>query len=269
MRFPPIIGLLLLALGLLSALPLHLAQPSATIEEGAQVSFGDVGPGQTFVVQIDPIAMRDGQFAGQWDRASATGLPEGWVSKPAKLYQKPLQVEIVVPPDASDGDYVSTITVEDENGRENIGNTFVFSVLVHVRHDVLAMVVDPHSQETGAGQPARFTITLTNTGSANDVFDVTSSGVKGWAFRKSVYLAAGASKTITYEVVGSDESDYRVTLSARSTSSPLIRQEQPVGLTVRTNLLSDYKATSHGVMLFPILQAPIYGLAGLLALLFP
>src|SRR5205085_1362601 len=137
---------------------------------------------------------------------------------------------------AADGDYVIGLALTQEGGHAELGGQAHFTLLVHVSHDVLSMKVDPTGIETGAGQPARFTIQLSNTGSANDVFDVSYDGVRGWAFRKSVYLAAGASKSITYEVVGQDESDYHVTLSAKSSSSPLIHQEQPVALTVRTNL---------------------------------
>ncbi len=275
----PVLLLLLALSGLLLAaapaplsapLPLSLLLPRAQVPSGGQVSYGQVGPGQTFIVQIDPVVKdANNEVLGQWYQATASSLPGGWTSRPSKVYQKPLQVEITPAADAPDGDYVFSVDVAQEGGHTELGGTTTFSVLVHVSHDVLAMSVDPAGAETGAGQPARFSITLTNTGSAPDTFDVSSSGVAGWSFQKTVYLAAGASKSITYEVVGQDESDYHVVLSARSSSSPLIHQEQPVALTVHTNLLSDYKATSHGVLLFPILQAPVYALSGLLALFFP
>ncbi|MDE1797932.1 MAG: hypothetical protein KGH63_00815 [Candidatus Micrarchaeota archaeon] len=271
-RILPVLLLLALSSILLavSPQPLQLLQPTATVPDGGQVEYGSVGPGQTFIVQIDPVVTdANGVLLNQWYQAQAVNLPAGWTSRPSMVFQKPLQVEITPAPDALDGDYVVNLAVSQEAGHTELGGSETFSVLVHVKHDVLAMTVDPPSAEVGAGQPARFTITLTNTGSANDVFDVSSSGVAGWSFQKNVYLSAGASKSITYEVVGTDESDYHVTLSARSSSSSLIHQEQPVALTVRTNLLSDYRATSRGVLLFPILQAPMYALSGIISLFFP
>lgn len=261
--------LLLLSLSFAAVSSIQLTQPAALVTSGGQVDYGGyVGPGQTFTVEIDPIANEKGQFLGQWYQAYATDLPQGWNSRPSKTFQKPLQVEITPAPDTPDGDYVVLLALIQEPGHSELGGSFPFQVLVHVRHDVLSMSVDPASAEVGAGQPARFTLTLTNTGSAPDVFEITSSGVSGWAFNKRVYLAPSASKTITYELAGSDEADYHVQLSARSISSPLIGQQQPVALTVRTNLISDYKATSHGVLLFPILMVPVYSLSGILSLFF-
>ncbi|MFH1306646.1 MAG: hypothetical protein ABIH83_03255 [Candidatus Micrarchaeota archaeon] len=93
--------------------------------------------------------------------------------------------------------------------------------------------------------------------------------MKDWEFEKKIYLPPGASKSFTYEVVGNDEASYRVKYTVQSDSSPLIHDMEEVQLNVKTNLISDYQATSHGVLLFPIIQIPMYALAGLIGLLFP
>ncbi|MFH0927015.1 MAG: hypothetical protein V1822_00360 [Candidatus Micrarchaeota archaeon] len=255
---------------LFSVNTIGLLEPKTTAFEGEQATYGNVGPGQTFTVQIDPI-VRDsaGNFLGQWDTAEVISLPEGWSAKPSKIYDNPLIVEITAEKNAPEGDYLIQIDVNDEKGQENIGGDFTFWILVTVRHDVLGMSITPEHLEAGAGQPARFEVTLNNLGSAKDVFSINATGVKGWEFARKIYLPPGGSKTFTYEVIGNDEASYNVAFSAVSDSSNLIHREQKVSLGVRTSLLSDYKATSHGVLLFPIISTPIYSLAGLIGLLFP
>jgi len=247
-----------------------LLQPQTTLFEGEQVEYGSVGPGQTFIVQIEPIVWAsDGEFLGQWDISQAASLPDGWSTKPSKIYDNPLVVEITVEPNAPEGEYLIPIIVTDEKGQENIGNEISFDVLVNVRHDVLDMSVAPKSIEVGAGQPAIFKVTLTNLGSAKDVLSIRASGVKGWELERKIYLQPATQKSFTYEVVGNDEASYGVTFSAVSDSSELIHDEENVALFVHTSLISDYKATSHGVLLFPIISTPIYSIAGLIGLLFP
>jgi hypothetical protein len=172
------------------------------------------------------------------------------------------------PLQAKEGDYYVSIKTVDELGQEEIGDEVEFTLLVHVRHDVLDMTVEPQTLKAGAGQPARFEITLFNKGSAKDVFSVNARGVKDWELEKKIYLPPASSKTFVYEVMGNDESSYHVTFTAESDSSSLINDSSRVELEVRTDLFSDYKATSQGVLLFPILQIPIYAVAGIISLLF-
>ena len=262
--------MLLLSAAVFSLTTLELLEPKTTVIEGEQIDYGSVGPGQTFTVQIQPLVYKsDGEFRGQWDIAEVTSLPEGWSAKHSKIYDNPLVLEITTEPNAAEGDYLVSVLVTDEKGQEHIGDSFEFWLLVTVRHDVVDMSVTPQSLEVGAGQPARFKVTLSNLGSAKDVYSINARGVKGWEFERKIYLLPGAQKSFTYEVIGNDESSYTVRFDAVSDSSSLIHDEQQVSLEVHTSLLSDYKATSHGVLLFPILSSPIYSLAGLLGLLFP
>jgi len=159
------------------------------------------------------------------------------------------------------------VKMVDEGNSEQLGGELPATIIVHVRKDVMSMRADPQAIETSAGQPARYYVTISNLGTASDRFVVSSSGVSSWEFSRTVYLAPNSSKTIAYEVVGEEETLYNVKITARSLSSPLISQSQPVSLMVRSNLISDYKATSNGVLLFPFLMAPMYSLAGLIALI--
>ena len=263
---------LALLLALVSAVePIHLLLPDAQVVEGSQIDYGTVGPGQTFSIKIAPLVNDpdDGSYLGRWDLASVTDLPSGWKSRPSGLYGNPLELEVTTDPLASDGDYTFRVVVEDENFGDHIGDRVTFDVIVHVRTDVLKADITPLHQETGAGQPARYTITLTNLGTAPDTFRVSTSGVKGWSYQMNEYLGPGATKTFNYEIVGTDEAYYPLVIKVESYSSPKIRYEENVTLQVRTNLGADYRATSHGVLLYPPVMLPVYSLAGILGLIFP
>ncbi len=263
--YTALVALLMLAGALTWAVePLQLLQPNALVMPGSQVDYGTVGPGQTFQIKIDYVVKKDGQFLGQWDDAAVTGLPQGWSAKPGVVYPDMMLLEVTVDPASPDGDYTLPVRIDDAGGRENIGGQFPFSLLVHVKRDLLRMDVQPQMLQVGAGQPARFEVTLTNMGTASDRFEITSENISSWALSKSVYLAGGASKKIVYEVVGNDEANYKMSIDSRSASSGLISQTQPVELDVHSDLISDMKATSNGVLLFPTLEMPVYSLAGLL-----
>ena len=277
MRHLPLFALLALfvlaACPLWAMQPLNLVLPATTVNNGGVIDYGMVGPGQSFDIKISPNVYENndgaGKYLGRWDGSYAANLPVGWKSRPSGLYGDPLTVEVTVDPMAAEGDYTFSVVTEDENGADHIGGVITFDVVVHVRKDVLGASITPLSQEVGAGQPARFSVTLTNLGTAPDTFRVGASGVKGWSYVVSEYLAPGATKTFNYEVVGGDEAYYPLVLYVESESSPQIRYEQPVSLQVRTNLVADYKATSHGVLLYPPVMLPVYSVAGILGLFFP
>ncbi|MCX8198031.1 MAG: hypothetical protein N3F07_02450 [Candidatus Micrarchaeota archaeon] len=264
---------LLLALSLAClAFPIAVIAPVSTqIEDGGQLPVGDVGPGQTFVVSVEPKVHSGGKYGlgGAYDQLIATSLPEGWSSSPSRLYSDPLQADITVPADAKDGDYPVELTLWDEAGEMGLGKNASFKLQVRVRKDVMDMKVEPAFRSVGAGQPARYSITIVNKGIANDVFTLGSSGVRNWEFRRSVYIPSGTSKTVNYELVGEEESEYQVKIWAKSSSSDAIKSEQDVRLQVKSDLLSDYRAVNKGVLLFPLAQAPAYFAIGLLSNLLP
>ncbi|VVB57261.1 Uncharacterised protein [uncultured archaeon] len=254
-----------------AAQPIQLLVPQTHVVEGSQLDYGTVGPGQTFSIQIYPIVTdaSSGRYLGRWDMASVSDLPAGWSSRPSGQYGNPIELEVTVDPLASEGDYNFSVNVDDQDSADHIGGRVSFTVMVHVSTHVLDARVSPLSQEVGAGQPARFTITLTNLATAPDTFRVSAQGVKGWSYQTNEYLAPGESKSFNYEVVGTDEAYYPMSISVQSFSSPQIHFEQPVSLQVRTNLGADYRATSHGVLLYPPVMLPVYSMAGILGLIVP
>jgi len=244
-----------------------LAPVQSELAGGMEIAIGNVGPGQTFSVIVDPKAATGGAYGtgGAYDRLSAVSLPDGWSSTPSKLYSAPLQSDITVSKDAADGEYEVKMALWDEAGDKGLGGEMEFTVKATITHDVMGMTVEPPGISTGAGQPARYAITIMNKGMANDVFNVGSTGVRDWEFRRSIYIPSQTTKVVSYEVVGDEEADYEVKIWARSSSSDKIGAEVPVTLRVNTDLFSDFKAINKGVLLFPATEAPLYFIVGLLS----
>ncbi len=236
------------------------------VQEGDMIDLGTIGPGQTVSIEADPIMTTGGihGIGGTYDMAVAEDLPEGWTTKESKLYQNPLQVTITADPDAEPGNYTAKIIVIDESNGEELGNV-TFDAKVTITYDVVEFDVSPESLEVGPGQPAIFEITIENKASTSDVFEVSALGPKRWEFRKPVFVPAQSSKTIHYEIVGEEEETYKATVSIVSLASENIADEKNVTLLIKPSLLGDYTATNNGVLVFPIFQAPIYALAGLLS----
>src|SRR4030095_7224481 len=261
---------LALLLLLASAFALDLESPHVTdIRTGDVVDLGTIGPGQTVELRVVREVKTGGIYGegGIYDRAFAEDLPRGWTSQESDLYQNPMQVTISADPDAPEGDYKVRVTVIDEGDGEHLGNV-TFIAKVQVNYDVMDFDVSPSYINVGPGQPARFSIKITNKGSTSDVFQVSALGVKRWELIKPVYVPAQSTRTVQYEIVGDEEETYRATVKAESLASKNIVDEKNVTLFIHSDLLGDYKATNNGPMVFPIFEAPIYSLAGLLSNLF-
>jgi hypothetical protein len=248
---------------LLLAIPIFaievLTPVQANVGSNEELYLGRVGPGQTVFFSVQPKIWEGGVhgIGGRWDQIVFSNVPPGWTGSPSKLYADPLQAELQVAPDARDGRYIAKATIVDEEGGEKLGNIPI-NLAIEVDRKVLEMEIAPSSIQTGAGQPARYSITLRNTGVANDVFTLASSGLPDWNFQRNLYVPAGSSKKVAYEIVGNEEGMYPIKIISKSTSSPLIVRSQDVRLDVKTDLISDFKATRNGVLLFPFLEGPLY-----------
>jgi len=239
------------------------------VGNGDVIDLGTMGPGQTVYIQIDPkvgVGGIHGQ-GGIYDQAMVGELPRGWTSVDSKLYQDPLMVTISADPDASEGNYSVRITVADENDGEKLGN-ITFIAKARITYDIMDFDVSPNYRSVGPGQPARFKISITNKASTGDAFQVSATGAKRWEFVKPVYVPAQSTKSVYYEIVGDEEETYRTTIDVVSLASRNINASENVTLFIRSDLIGDYKSTNSGVLVFPIFQAPVYSLAGLLSNLF-
>lgn len=239
------------------------------VNEADIIDLGVIGPGQTVSVEINPQVETGGihGIGGYYDQAVVSLLPEGWTSQESELYgnvENPLQVKISAAPDAPPGDYSAKITVIDEADGEKLGN-LTFTARMHVTWDVLDVVIEPNTIKVGPGQPARYSITVINKGNAADVFEVSSENVKRWEYKRSIYVPAMSSRTVFYEIVSEEEEQFRPVITVKSKSSENIMVENELSVFVETGLFGDMKATNNGLIVFPVFESLIYGIAGLVS----
>ncbi len=268
MRLLPLFAIICLLAFPLFAIEM-LSPRQLELTHGDKVEIGSIGVGQTIAISVKPEVSIGGKFGqgGVYDQLVIVSAPVGWKYKDSKTTSSPLQAEITAPVDAQEGEYEITMRILDEENREELGY-LDFTAKVLVKRDIMDMGVEPKQRVVSSGQPAKFTITISNKGDANDVFEVSSEGMQNWNFRKVIFLPARSSKTISYEIAGTEEERYGISITAVSKSSSLVRANQDVTVIVHTNLISDYKAINDGVLFFPLFEAPIYSFAGLFANLF-
>ena len=250
-----------------SLFSIQIIEPVLTeISEAEIIDLGTMGPGQTVELQLHPKVYEGGihGIGGNYDQAYAYELPAGWDTQPSKIYGNPLQVKITAGPYTEEGTYTIPIVVEDEGNGEELGKV-TFYARVKISEEVMDFTVTPTEEDAGIGQPARFEITVNNNGNAGDTFKVSAIGVSKWEFTQLVYISPRSSKTITYEVAGFEEETYTTEITVESSSSSRVFQTKTIILNVYPDLLSDYKAVNNGALLFPIIEAPVYALIGLIS----
>ncbi len=258
--------ILLLMVGLCFA-SIELIEPiSKNVDNGDIIYLGVMGPGQTIGVSLNPEVKEGGKYetGGFFDYIEVANIPEDWKSSDSKLYANPSQIEITAGKDILEGNYSSTIIIFDEDNSDGLGNITLY-LIIEIKHDVVDLDVSPKTIEVGANQPAIFTIKIKNKGMVQDKFEISSTGMQDWNFKKRIYVPANSEKDVLYEVVGSEEETYEISITAKSESSDIITKSKNVNMKVNTNLISDYKATNNGLLIFPIVEAPIYFLMGLIS----
>ncbi len=240
-----------------------------TVNGGAVVDLGTVGPGQTVELQVIRGSGEIGvQSEKLWDHLNidTASLPAGWRGDDSRTFENPLKAFVVLPVDAPNGEYTFNVTLIDDN--EGV-LPLHFSAHVTVSRDVLALQASPSSSRVGAGQPAVYTLRLSNTGRANDVFEISAVGLPSrWEFTKRVFLSHDSETDVNYEVVATESGVYPVRITVHSLSSSLITQTFDSRLTAASGLVEDAQATANGVLLFPSSIQVVYSLVGFLAHLF-
>jgi hypothetical protein len=267
MREPVFVLFILMVVA--NATYLNVKEPVPYFErlENDTISIGTAGPGQTVYLVVDraTIGPDDTIHSVGWDKLAIGDLPPGWTSEDSLWQETPMKAKVRIAPDAADAEYIFKATAIDEGNLENLENLTI-NVKVTVSKEVFNIDVTPYEVETGVGQPAVYYIDIDNGGAASDTFRITSSGVPAWKFKKEVLVphaidvTSPARKTVTYEVVSDEENRIDITLNVTSLSSDQISKELRVVLTAKPSLVSDYKATDHGLLVFPLIESPIYSL---------
>ncbi|MBI2445370.1 hypothetical protein HYV43_03215 [Candidatus Micrarchaeota archaeon] len=269
MRRMPLIMALLLSVSLVSAANWTVIDPvQKTLENGQSLDLGVAGPGQKIAILSNRESGELSKNAANpsealWDRAVVENLPAGWTTEPSKLYETPFQTFVTISPAAADGEYAFSILTADEYD----GLTPVtVNARVRVSRDVLAASLSQARESSGVLQPAFFYLTLSNTGSASDIFEVIPQGLPAkWSERRRVFVPHNAAVTLSYPVTATEGGSYPFSFNVTSLSSPLIQQRVAAHLDARTSIWNDAKAASHGLALFPFISQPLYALIGALS----
>jgi len=240
-----------------------------TITPQETVRMGTAGPGQTVVLVAERSSdggnCPNNYCSDGWDAIIPVRVPEGWVVEPSPIHETPMKMKIKVAPDASNGEYNLTLAAVDEGNYDGLGN-MTFYAIVTVSRDVIDISVEPTRVETGVGQPAIYYVKIRNTGAASDPFEirVREGDIPAWRFRKQVLVNYGSERVIPFEVVLNEEDERAFNLEVSSLSSPMIKEEKSLVIDSKSNILTDWRATTHGLMLFPIIEEPIYAIVGLI-----
>ncbi len=272
LRFLPVLAIFLFSVSLLSAASLTVVDPvQKTLQGGQELDLGIAGPGQKIVIQ----SMREsGQLSGNsanptdalWDRVIVENIPADWSSEPSKLYETPFQTFVTISPQAPDGQYQFSVrTLDEYDGLVPI----VLDAKIQVARNVLAASLSESRQTAGVQQPAFYYITLSNTGSASDIFEISPSGLPAkWAESRRVFVPHNSAVTLSYPITATEGGAYGFSFNVTSLSSPLIQQRVDAHLDAQTSIWNDAKAASHGIALFPFIAQPLYALIGFLSNLF-
>ena len=267
------LALLAMFSGPVFAIYAHASEPvDNTLYPGDSVDVGKAGPGQTVYLIVDRAT--DGGTCPNnfcpdgWDTVVGVedGIPHGWEVEASPLQETPMKLKIKIAPDAEEGQYNLTLAVVDEGNYNGLGNMTIHAI-VTVSRDVFEITVTPTRVETGVGQPAVYYIKIRNTGAASDPFEikVREGDLPVWNYKKTALVNYGSERTIPYEVVLDEEAERTFTIDVTSLSSSQIHKEMSVIVDSRPDIVTDWKATTHGLMMFPILEAPIYAIVGLLS----
>jgi len=249
------------------------APVSKLLTSGESIELGSAGPGQTVVLVMERVSdggtCPNNLCSDGWDTVVPVEVPSDWEVEASPTHENPMKMKIKIAPDAANGRYNLTLAAVDEGNYNGLGNV-TFYAIVTVTRDIFDISVRPTRVDTGVGQPAVYYVTITNTGVASDPFEikVKDGDIPVWTFRKQVLVNYGTSRVVPYEVVLDEENERAFDLQVSSLSSPLIRRDVSLVINSRSNIISDWKATTHGLMMFPILEEPLYALMGLIGNLF-
>lgn len=273
-----LLGVLIVLAVAVNATYLNIDEPieaKGMVENSTPLNIGVAGPGQTVYIIAERTTIGpDNQIHDPgWDKLAIANIPEGWTAEDSPWYETPMKAKIKIAPNAADGVYSFKAVAVDENNMKGLGNLTI-DVNVTVSKNVFTIYVTPNEAEAGVGEPAIYYIDIDNAGAASDTFSITSRGVPAWRFRKDVLVPHAAQvglparRTIPYEVLSNEETDTEVYLNVTSLSSDKISREFKVRLKATPSLISDYKATAHGLLVFPLIENPIYSLIAFLSKLF-
>lgn len=264
-----LLAAILLSISLVAAASWTVIDPvQRTLSNGQELDLGVAGPGQKIAVLSNRESGVLSKNAANptdalWDRVTAENLPTGWTGEPSKLYETPFQTFVTISSQAADNEYrFSLLTADEYDGLTPV----TVNARIRISRDVLAASLSQARESSGVLQPTFFYLTLSNTGSASDIFEVSPVGLPAkWAENRRVFVPHNSAITLSYPVTATEGGSYAFWFNVTSLSSPLIHQRVDARLDAQTSIWNDARAASHGLALFPFIGQPLYALIGALA----
>ena len=193
------------------------------------------------------------------------GLPQGWKGEDSKLYEEDMKAFVTLPEDAKNG--VQTFLLKAMDEYDGL-STLTLKATVKVSADLLDVSIENPKITAGVNQPGVYYIKLKNKSSASDVFEISAKGLPSqWKYTKRVFVRHNSEEVVPYEVVGTEQGDYKIEIKVESLSSKLITTTKKTELSTRSGIKLDTEAASHGVLLFPTVEQTVYSLLSLLSFL--
>ena len=246
---------------------LNPVQQTITAGENPVVYLGMVGPGQKVELVVDNDTgeptyggITTSKSDANWDILAVdnTTLPPGWIGQASGLYENPLKAYVIAAPDAPDGDYQFDLLAVNNYG-DVLPMRFTAKATVSRHVFSMSLVSDP--VKVGIGEPAVYQVQLYNSGSANDVFQLTASGIPGEpAVTQQVFVPMESKVTATLAISSKEAGSYPIDFYASSLSSAAINSQATTTLFVGSSMLTDAQASSRGILLFPSAESYLYSL---------
>jgi len=243
--------------------------------DAPQIDLGVIGPGQKLEIvaevktgEVSQGGETDSKKEAEWDLLEVVpeSLPAGWSGQNSLRYESPMKAFLVVAKNAPDGEYSFEFRAKDEfEGVKPV----VFRGKAKVSREVLDLRIAGEPVKLESRQTGIYSVEVYNKGSANDVFEVSISGlpkaIEGSTYSKSVFVPFNSKLAIPIQVQAPETGQFQITIRAASLSSPAIAASKTTVLFAGTSLASDLRAAARGVLLFPTVAGSVYALLGLIA----
>lgn len=240
-----------------------------------EVDLGVVGPGQKLEIIVSTETgeiSKGGQTLStreaEWDllEVVSDSLPRGWLGQNSLRFESPMKAFVVVAKDAADGEYSFLFRTKDD--LEDV-TPFSFKAKARVKRNVLELKIVGEPVKLESKHVGVYVIELQNQANANDVFDLTVSGLPK-AFEegtgeRTVFVPFNSRVTVPIQVEAPELGEFELEFKAVSLSSPAISSSKTTTLFAGTSLVSDLRAAARGVLLFPTAASSIYALLSLAA----
>jgi hypothetical protein len=240
-----------------------------TLYNNNTVYLGQDGPGQTFFITISAATTNStGALLPEgWDKLIVTGLPSGWIAQNSSLYNPTLSVKITPAPNAANGTYRFNLTAINIGNYSKLG-AVTFTAYVNVTPDVFKLSAYPSTIVASTGTPTQIQVSINNTGVSDTLFLINITGLPAFNQTAQVIALHHTVQNFSYTVYASEPGEYHANLNVRSISSPLVYQETNITIISKASILNDYSAIGGGVVAFPIIFQPLYGVMYLISRIF-